>query len=130
MSDVNWNGVRKPEQDEPEETGGHLGTIVFIVLLVLGVAAGGAYVNTLLLGDRVRAIVADQCPDPTCVVEVRAAHADCYGANVSWGAPSSLADFQTPKTAPKLGLGTVDLAAYQACVRPEKLKTLAEQEAR
>ena len=130
MSDVNWDSVGPQKQAEQQQSGGPLGTIVFIVLLVLGLGAGAAYVNTLLLASRVRDIVADACKESTCRVDVQLAHSTCFEENVSYHAPTSLGDFQTPNNSPKLGIGSVDLAGYKACVRPKKVKTLAESDSK
>ena len=129
MGEVNWDNVQGAETRAPEEKpGGILGTLVFIVLLVVGVIAGGSYVNAVMLGERVRDLALENCPAPACAVDVRAAHADCFSANVTYAVPGSMADFQTPPTSPKLGIGSVNLDGYQACVMPEKAKTLAEEE--
>ncbi len=127
MGNVDWESVPKPEQEAAPPKSSVAGTIGFIVFLIVGVTAGGGYVNSVMLGERVRDLVVAECPDPTCAVDVRAAHAQCFSDNVTYGAPSSLDDFQTPPTSPKLGIGTVNLDAYRPCVQPAKPKTLAEQ---
>lgn len=129
MGDVNWDNVNVDKGgDDEEKGGGVIGTLVFVVLMVLGLIGGGAYLNMVMLGERVRDIALEGCSeDATCVIEVRGAHADCFDANVTYAAPSSAADFQTPATSPKLGLGTVNLEGYRACVLPKKKKTLADE---
>lgn len=127
MSDVNWDSVNAPSGGkEPEHKGSPLGTVAFIVFVLVLLIVGGGYVNVVMLGERVRDIVTNDCPDPTCAVDVQTRHDDCYSASVSYGVPS-LADFQTPPTSPKLGIGTVDLTAYRQCVFPAQPKTLADE---
>lgn len=128
MGDVNWDGVKvpQPEDDEPKGSG-WLGTVAFVLLLIVGVIVGGAYLNTVMLGERVRAIAVDRCAVPTCIVDVRLAHPDCYSANVVYAAPTGIADFQTSDDVPRLGIGTVDLDAYIRCVIPAKPATLADE---
>lgn len=128
MGNVNWDDVPQPDQEEASPKGNVLGTIAFVLLLLVGSAAGGAYLNVVMLSERVRDLVVAECADPTCAVDVRAKHADCFDASVSYATPASLEDFQTPSSVPKLGIGSVKMDTYRPCVMPSKPKTLAEQE--
>lgn len=116
MGNVDWSTVPLPVVEDGPKKERPIWTVVFVVVLLLGVPVALAYVNYIMLSDRVRKIALAEGIDPMLVVQQQG---DCFTQHVTLGMPASFAAFQTPPTSPQLGIATVDLDAYRACVSKE-----------
>ena len=134
MGKFEWDEAEaavQAQQEPPKQArtaGSVIGTIAFIIVAFVGVAAAAAFVNVLTLGDRMRDHLSDQaCEDSVCRVQILQRHNDCLMDHVYFKMPASMADFDTPKESPRLGVAKVDAERYKRCVIPKERKTLAEE---
>ena len=115
MQPTDWSNVKVPEPEPPTKPPSIIARLAFAVVAIAALAAGVVFLTVVMLGNRVRERTIAACNGPSCVLEVRGAHDDCYMSSVTIRPPASAQDFQTGPDSDVFGFASVEYAAYVGC---------------
>jgi len=131
MQQTDWSNVKVAEPEPPPKPASVASKLALAAFVTAAFLAGAVFLTVVMLGNRIRERTIDACNGPSCVLEVRSAHDDCYMDAMTISAPTGPADFQTPPSSDVFGFARVDYAAYLTCAGvADKLKARRRREAK